>query len=587
MTPQDPVEEIKNRLDIKEVISDYIRVEKSGINYRALCPFHQEKTPSFFISPTRQIWRCFGCGVGGDMFTFIQQIEGAEFPEALQLLAKKAGVEVRRQDPKVYSAKNKSLQICELAAKYFRYNLQESTNGQKVVEYLKGRGIDEKGSEEFMLGYAPASSKKLLELFKNKGYSLADAADAGVLFHLERSGEYVSRYRDRIIFPIFNTNGNVTAFGARKLPPELAEAMGKEVADDAAKYINSPQTNIYDKSKILYGLDRAKIAIRQNDACVIVEGYTDVILAHQAGFRNVVASSGTALTENQLDLIGRFTKNILTSFDMDAAGDSATRRGIDIAQSMGFNVMVIALESGSDPADIIAKEPKKWEEALKDTKSITQFYFDSAFGKFDAKTPEGKREIARELAPLLKNIPSKIEQAHWVQELSVRLGVEQDIVWEDVKSAKDISERPIRTKVDKASASKPGRKAGLSRQIILHTLKNPELASKAIEELPSTDNDLHILKVISETDKKGNVIESMGEEDRKFAEELLFEGEAFPQEYSERDFDSLLVEYRKIILDEEKNRLEREINEGERAGKDVGDLIKLFQQKANQRAKLN
>ncbi|MEX0877553.1 MAG: DNA primase [Candidatus Spechtbacterales bacterium] len=589
MAPQDSVEEIKNRLDIKEVISDYIRVEKSGINYRALCPFHQEKTPSFFISPTRQIWRCFGCGVGGDMFTFVQQIEGSDFPEALQMLAKKAGVEIRRQDPRVYSAKNKSLEICELTAKYFRHSLLESKNGQRVAEYLKERGINEKAGEEFMLGYASSDSKKLLELLDKKGYSLNDVVVAGVAFKIERSGEYVSRYRDRIIFPIFNTNGNVVAFGARKLPPELAEAMGKSVSDEAAKYINSPQTNIYDKSNILYGLDKAKIAIRQSDSCIIVEGYTDVILAHQEGFKNVVASSGTALTENQLDLIGRFTKNLLTSFDMDSAGDLATRRGIELAQSIGFDVKVISLDSDSDPAEIIAKDPKQWEKALENTKSITQFYFDSTFGKFDSKTAEGKREIVKEIAPILKNIPSKIEQAHWVQEAAVRLGSKEDIIWEDIKNFKEDSNKSVTGKKEKPPKEKPSRKAGLKRQILVHIFKKPELIEHTINTLSdinSEDNDLQILYNIQKAEKK-NIVDSLEGDDKKFVEELLFESEAFPQEYSEQGLNSLLVEYRKIILDEEKSRLEGEINEGESQGKDVSNLIEMFQQKAQQRSKLN
>lgn len=305
---QDPVDEIKNRLDVKDVILDYIKLEKSGVNFKARCPFHQEKTPSFFVSPSRQIWRCFGCGEGGDMFTFVEKIDGVDFREALARLGQKAGVEIKNQDPKIKSEKNKSLEICELVAKYFHHQL-ESKNGKFIMEYFKKRGIKEEAVEKFCLGYAPIRSQGLIKFLREREYNYHDMERAGIAFRSSLSGDWFTRFGGRIVFPIFSINGNVVGFGARKLTDELAKQVGRIIKLDSAKYINSPQTNIYNKSGILYGLDKAKMAIRQNDTCVVVEGYTDVILAHQGGYKNVIASSGTALSEGQLNLIGRFTKD--------------------------------------------------------------------------------------------------------------------------------------------------------------------------------------------------------------------------------------------------------------------------------------
>ncbi|MDP4010545.1 MAG: DNA primase, partial [Candidatus Spechtbacteria bacterium] len=396
----DPIEEIKSRLDVKDVIADYVRLEKNGSNYRALCPFHKEKTPSFVVSPARQIWHCFGCSEGGDIFTFVEKIEGADFPEALRILGRKAGVEIKRQDPRIRSEKNKSVQVCELAALYFQRQL-ESKNGQIILKYLKDRGVSQNSIEEFKIGYAPFNSKSLIQFLNDRGYSFGDMEKAGIAFHRRENNESVSRYVGRVIFPIFNAEGSVVAFGARKLTEDIYKEMGKEYREDSAKYINTPQTNIYDKSSILYGLDKAKISIRQEDACVIMEGYTDVVMAHQYGYKNVVSASGTALTENQLHLISRFTNNIFTAFDMDAAGDNATKRGLGLAQTMGFNVKVISMKDGYDPAEIIKENPGEWEDAVKGAQSITEFYFTGAFSSYDPDKAEGKRDIGKMLAPVL------------------------------------------------------------------------------------------------------------------------------------------------------------------------------------------
>ncbi|MDX1535444.1 MAG: DNA primase [Candidatus Spechtbacterales bacterium] len=591
----DPVEEIKNKLDIKEVIGGYIRLEKSGINYRALCPFHKEKTPSFFVSPTRQLWRCFGCGEGGDVFTFVESIEGVGFPEALRILAKRAGVELKKQDPKLRSEKNRALEICDLSAKYFEHQL-ESNNGKKVVDYLEERGLTKKSIESFKIGYAPHNAKSLLSFLREKGFKYDEMVKAGVAFYAERTGEYISRFRGRIIFPIFNINGDVVGFGGRKLTKELLENMGRQPKPDSAKYINSPQSIIYDKSRVLYGLGRAKMAIRQEDACIVVEGYTDVIMAHQSGYQNVVAASGTALNESQLELIYRFTNNLLTCFDMDIAGDTATRRGIDAAQAMGFDVKVITLKEGKDPAEMIQKDEEAWNKAIKEAKSVVQFYFDSAFEKYDPKTPEGKREIGKTMARVLYSIPSKIEQSHWIQNIASRLNVSETDVVADIKAA-----QPKDRKSDSGNYDNKNKKERVSREelllqhILMSVLSDPMRAKKALEIIDEEENESHpainILDAIkgAKTNKEQeDAIEDLGDQEKDLFNQLLFEIEIRKEsaDWSDKAFESFLLNYKKLELENQLSKIHSKIEENDSEGKEDKDLLDLFNKKTDEKNKI-
>lgn len=429
-----PVEEIKNRLDIVEVIGSYIKLQKAGQNYRALCPFHSEKRPSFFVSPTRQIWHCFGgCGIGGDVFKFVMQIEGVEFGDALRILAQKAGVELKRQDPKIKSERKKLYEICELATKFFEKQLAESKTGHTVKEYLLGRKITEDSLRKWRVGYAPDVWQGLSDFLDGRGYKKEEIEKAGLALTSDK-GSFYDRFRGRIIFPIFDLNSQVIGFGGRVFG-EQREA--KEIA----KYVNTPQTILYDKSSVLYGLNNSKLGIRQKDACLLVEGYVDVIMAFQAGFENVVATSGTALTSFQLKILKRYSDNLLTAFDMDVAGDMATKRGIDLAQNQGFNVKVVTLPAGLDPADLVAKDPQDLEKRVKEAKSILDFYFDTTFSQFDKETPEGKESISKILLPVIKRIPNKIIQSHWTGELANKLGAKESDVETEMQKVR--IERPM------------------------------------------------------------------------------------------------------------------------------------------------
>ena len=422
-----PIDEIKNRLDIVEVIGSYIKLQKAGANLRAICPFHSEKKPSFFVSPARQIWHCFGCGKGSDIFGFVKEIEGVEFGDALRILAQKAGVELKRQPPELRTERQRLSEICELTTKFFEKQLEESKTGKEAKKYLLERGINKESLKKWRIGYAPDVWQGLSDFLNSRGYQKGEIEKAGLGLSSER-GSFYDRFRGRIIFPISDLNSQVVGFTGR--------VFKDKDKTEVAKYVNTPQTSLYDKSRILYGLDKARVEIRKKDFCILVEGNTDAIMVSRAGFENVVATSGTALTPFQLKILKRYSDNLLTAFDMDIAGDVATKRGIDLAQLQGFNVKVIILPKDLDPADVVFKNPKDWGKYVKEAKSILDFYFESAFSKFDKDSPEGKREISKILLPVIKRIPNKIVQSHWVGELAKRLRVKEEDIGEELKKVK-------------------------------------------------------------------------------------------------------------------------------------------------------
>jgi DNA primase len=435
-----PVDQIKQKLDIVEFIGEYIRLTKAGRNYKARCPFHSEKTPSFMVSPERQIWHCFGCGQGGDIFGFVMKMEGIEFGDALRLLARKAGVVLQKQNPQIQSQKKRLYELCELATKFFEAQLDRSATGKKVQLYLKERGLESKIIKDWRLGWAPDEWRALYDFLKGRGYKEQEILQAGLIAETseqETSAQvkYYDRFRSRIIFPIFDIQGQVVAFGGRifEIPTNYeSKRITNKEKSEPAKYVNSPQTPLYDKSGVLYGLHKSKIEIREKDQCIIVEGYMDLLMSWQGEVRNVVASSGTALTEGQLGIIGRYTKNLAMAFDADAAGVTATRRSIDLALRQDFNVKVISIKD-KDPAEVVKKNPKAWQAAAAGAQSVMEFYFDSTFAKFSgsAPTPDQRKKICGDLLPIIKNISSRVEQSEWIKELARHLRVEEkDLIFD-------------------------------------------------------------------------------------------------------------------------------------------------------------
>ncbi len=428
-----PIEEIKRRLDIIEFIGQYLKLKKTGANMSAICPFHSEKSGSFFVSPARQTWKCFGCGKGGDIFTFVQEIEGVEFGDAMRILAAKAGVELKRQTreaAEMKTGRQRLYDACELAAKFFEKQLQSSKIGLEAKKYLLNRGLSEKSVSLWRLGYSPDSWQGLHDFLASEGYVDGEIIGAG-LAGSSTGGRVYDRFRGRIMFPIFDFNSQVVGFGGRIFGED--KSAGKSAMPQAAepKYLNTVNTLIYDKSRLLYGLDRAKMEIRKQSGCVLVEGYTDAIMSAQAGVENVAATSGTALTADHLKILKRFTDNLILGYDMDLAGDAANRRGIDLARAAGFNVSVARPAiAGKDPADVVAANPEEWRKAVSGAQSIMEFYFDQGFAAGDKDTPLGRKKIVDFILPAIKIIPNAIEQAFWLQRIADRLEA-RDIHYEE------------------------------------------------------------------------------------------------------------------------------------------------------------
>ncbi len=431
---EDNVSKIKDRLDVVDVISGYLKLQKAGMNFKARCPFHNEKTPSFVVSPERQVWHCFGCSKGGDIFSFVQDIEGVEFPEALRILAAKAGIEldVSARGGSAFSEKDdktKLYEVCEAATKFFEKQFHSNT-GKRAVEYLKNRGVEDKTIQEFRLGFAPNDWNALGTFLKNCGYSESEIIEAGLAIKRNDGSGAYDRFRSRIVFPIFDLNGQVIGFTGR-----IFESDDKE----AAKYINTPQTRIYDKGRVLYGLNKAKMEIKQADQCILVEGNMDALMSHQAGIKNVVASSGTALTPSHLTLLRRYTTNLGFCFDSDQAGAMATKRGIGLALSQNFNIKVVENNDPEckDPADVIKKNAENWSNAISQAKPVMEFYFNKAKIGFDPNSSDSKKYVISVLSPFLKRLTSQVEKAHWLTQLAFLLRVKEEAIEADVVAAKD------------------------------------------------------------------------------------------------------------------------------------------------------
>lgn len=422
----DQVEEIKQRVDIVDLISSYLELKKAGANYKGLCPFHNEKTPSFMVSQDKGIFKCFGCGESGDIFTFVEKMEGVEFTEALNLLAERAGIKLAKIDKQFYDQKRNLYEINNLASKVFHHLLINDKAGKEALNYLKNRGVSEKTIKDFQLGYAPLNFEFISSFLCQKGYKEADIIASGLsLFRENRRRDSLpifDRFRGRIMFPIFNPAGNIIAFSGRILKEET----------DAPKYINSPDTPLYSKSRNLFGLDKAKTKIRKSGFVILVEGTMDVILSHQAGFENTVASLGTSLTQEQVDNLARLSHRFLFAFDADEAGIMATKRGVDIALSKNADVAVVAVPKGfKDTAEVIKADSKKWREALLKSSPYIDYVFESAFKNKEEKlNPAAKRDIAAQILLEIGKISDPIVAGDYIGRLASRLQTQEKYLFE-------------------------------------------------------------------------------------------------------------------------------------------------------------
>ncbi len=570
------IEQIKEKLDIVEVVSSYLTLKRAGTNMKANCPFHNEKTPSFMISPERQSFKCFGCGEGGDVFTFIEKMEGVDFYNALKILADRAGVELKpasiKHRGKEYRSDQKTrlFEINDWAKKVYHKILLDHPKADVARKYLKKRGMDQNTIKEFEIGYAPDSWDFIIKFLSSKNYKESELARAGIAV-MGKKGSHYDRFRDRIMFPINNVMGNVVAFTSRTMKPDSDPKAG-------AKYINSSDSPIYHKGKILYGLDKAKMEIKKEDLAIMVEGNMDVIACHQAGFKNVVATSGTAIGDEQLKILNRYSRNIAFSFDSDDAGIIAMKKAITIALENDISVKIVSLPKAyKDPDEAIKADPKNWTRAVADAKPALEHWIDLLILNKKNLGVMDKKTIAKEILPVIKNIYSDIEKEHYIKYLSLKLAVSEKALIGSLDKTK--SEK--RRKLDQEENKTVQKLSELERILgLLH------LHKKFIKKLDNTD--LKIIESFKNDQKYSQIVESIIEKEEslnKWKDVLDPIVVTIEQDFSEASNEDLFAELKYLILKTKTKNKEKikqlyatRIKEAEAKGdmKDVAAILKEF-----------
>ncbi|MBU0645924.1 DNA primase [Patescibacteria group bacterium] len=417
----DQKDEIKQKVDVVELISEYVQLKPAGSNsFKACCPFHTEKTPSFQVSGEKQIWKCFGCGEGGDCFEFLMKMEGLDFPEALRHLGNRVGIEVKRFTSETSNVSQRLSAMNDLASKFYQKVLLDSPAAQAARDYLTKRGIGQELRDKFGIGFAPDAWETLSTFLLKRGFSASEGVQAGLMMNRRQGSGVIDRFRNRIMISLRDAHGNTVGFTGRQMPGD----------EHGPKYMNSPETPIYHKGKLLFGLDLAKRAIKERGSVIIVEGNLDVVASHKAGVENVVASSGTALTQDQLTFLKRYTKTIVFSFDADAAGFNAAYKGINLARELDLDVRVVVLpkEAGKDPDEAVQKDPGIWQRAAASTKPIMQYFIDQAVAGKNLDNVDDKKAMAAFLLPELAKISDLVEREHWLQLISDLLRTDMGVL---------------------------------------------------------------------------------------------------------------------------------------------------------------
>jgi DNA primase len=521
---------VKQQADIVRVVGEYVRLKKSGQNYVGLCPFHSEKTPSFAVHPVKQIYHCFGCGVGGDVFKFVMEMEKSNFPEAVRTVAEKCGIPIpkpRERTPEERQANQQRTAIVEMhreAAAFFTRQLEATPEGKAAHAYLEDRGLDAETIARFSLGYAPSGGDALYRHLKQKYPD--KLLEVSGLVARDPSGRLYDRFRRRIMFPIANESGKVIAFGGRAL------------GDDLPKYLNSPETPIYSKSSVLYHLDRAKEALRQRDFAVLVEGYMDTIGVARAGVGNVVASCGTSLTETQVKLIGRFTRRVVVNYDPDTAGQAATERSLAILLESDFDVRVLALPGGADPDKFVHEQGA---EAYRKLLEAAPAYVDYLIGRakqMDLSTAEGKLRAVNYLMPYVQRIPNRLLRSEWATRIAQQLRVEEPVLREALRRAAAERRGEVKAKPElMARAMKPA-----ERRLVQLLMEAEGFRAKLATELRGGElgalyqglESEKIFALLTEACERGEhpdpaaLASALEEKDRRLLFDILFESAAAP-----------------------------------------------------------
>lgn len=485
LIPQDIIDRILDANDIAEVISGYIPLKRAGRNFKALCPFHHEKTPSFTVSPDRQIYHCFGCGAGGNVFSFLMKYERMEFPEAVEMLAKKVGIDIPKTAP---SEKNtgiteKLFTINELASKFYHDVLFNSKEAGGIRAYLEKRGITSDTAKKFKLGFAPDKWDTLLNYIRQKNFSLSLIDKSGLISSRDDASGYYDRFRDRIIFPIFDIKDRIIGFGARV------------TKDILPKYINSPETPIYIKGRNLFGLNFTKDEIRKQDSVVVVEGYLDFIIPYQAGVRNIVASLGTALTIEQIRILKRYTQNAIILFDPDQAGEIATLRSLDLFLSLDMNVKLVSLPKGFDPDSFVREKGiDKLRELINDAVDLFDYKLNLLKGKYDILKAQGKAKIAEEMLQTISKIKNEVLKESYLKKLSEILSVREEALLKELSKVKDGF---VSIDYDSLSGKKPLNAKAVEKMVVKLMLEHEDLIHQVKERLDISDfQDPHMKKIV-------------------------------------------------------------------------------------------
>ncbi len=549
------VDDVKARLDIVEVISGYTSLQKAGRNYKALCPFHQEKTPSFVIFPDTQTWRCFGaCGEGGDVFSFVMKNEGWDFSETLRELARRAGVDLQPRTPEQSQQEaqmDRLRGLLEETARFFHKQLRDAEGAQIARDYVLNRGLSQETAETFMLGYAPDDWRQALHHLQMLGYKQDEIVDAGVAIRNDKGNVY-DRFRHRLVIPIRDSRGRTVGFGAR--------AFAKE---DNPKYLNSPQGPLFDKSKLLYGLDTARRAIRETETVVVVEGYMDVMQAYQAGFPNVVAQMGTALTEEHLRQLARYAERIILALDADTAGINATMRGLNVAQQtlegaqtvtfdprgmmrytgkLNIDLRVVSLPEGQDPDDLIRTQPEAWPALLEHAQPVANYVIEQTTAHLnDLSSPQEREQVARTLLPILVATESDLQRSSNVQALARRVRIDERTLlqWTQRRQAtqthaaptqqerRKLADRPARV----TASGPPGQSAAREAFYLHLLLKEPDWLFEARRKLREMQHGDPALREPLAPPQTGDFMRSDYQAIFRTLEQALDEGDADPIEY--------------------------------------------------------
>ncbi|MFA7685298.1 MAG: DNA primase [Candidatus Gracilibacteria bacterium] len=472
----DIIEDIKSRLDIVSYISSYVQLKKTGRNFKGCCPFHSEKTPSFIVSPEKQIFHCFGCGKGGDLFAFVRETEGVEFTEALQILADKAGLKVEKLskfEKQERSEKDDYYHAHELACDFFEKQLFDTKDGEKVLKYLKNRGLTDETIKEFRIGFAPDEYELLYPHLLKKGIKKEIIVKSGFASSKGIGDDKIfDKYRARLMIPIFDYMGKICGFGGRTLKDE-----------QMPKYLNSPDNIIYNKSKLLFGLSRSKKYIKENDSVILVEGYFDMILPYQAGVRNIVATSGTALTQDQIRIVKRLTSNVVTCFDTDSAGFEATKRSYFLLQNEEMHVKTVWQLDKKDPADYVVDHGEKFMDVIKGAKDFVSFYIEKLVNLNDVSRLDGRRNILKEMVPIFKNMASTSKD-FYIRQFAEMTNISEVSLYDDIEKFKLPMNHPAR---EFEAVAENSTKVSIEELVLAVLLRFPAVFHKSLELVTEKD----------------------------------------------------------------------------------------------------